>query len=83
MCSGVLRVYRVCYTTTWRVIFSFAALAAPFRSKRGSMSASYGLTPTTGRLSTRPVFSWTDVCALPGERQALCDQFALYKEGDT
>ncbi len=35
------------------------------------------------RLDALLVPCWTDICALPGERQASCDVFAEYKEGDT
>ena len=35
------------------------------------------------RLDLLPAPRPTDICALPGERRALYDHFAEYKEGDT
>jgi len=54
------------------------------RSERGCMNGHPGVVPgVRARLDALPMPSWTDICALPGERQASCDVFAEYKEGDT
>jgi len=48
------------------------------------MNRNPGVVPgVRARLDALLAPCWTDICALPGERQASCDVFAEYKEGDT
>jgi len=51
--------------------------------KKGSMDSSGLLCGGRRWLHTLPVTSWDDVCPLPGERRVLCEEYAMYKEGDT